>query len=357
MSDFRLGTYPSSSVLYVYSTRDDIWFDPPYQRLGDVWPLQKRQLLIDSILNGFDIPKLYFHEFFPPKTIDGQRRSYAIVDGKQRLQSIFSYIEGSFGLGEDFILFAEPDRQLAGLTYQDLAKTHPDLKARLDGFVLPIITIRTTDPDLIEDMFSRLNEAVPLNAAEKRNAFGGPLPVVIRELAKHKFFNTKLPFDNKRYRHYEIITKFLYFQHSGKLRDTKKVYLDAFVAGFKDAAAASALEKDCLTVLDLMASIFTSGDSLLRAQGMVVLYYYLYMDARKHGWNSMPTRESLDKFEAKRKANRAAAEKDVAKADYELLEFDRLAQSLNDSVTLNFRYAVMRKHVGPAKGRPPILGD
>jgi len=65
MSDFRVSQIPSSSILHMYSLRESIWFDPPYQRMSDVRPMDKRQLLIDSILNGDDVPKLYFHEFFP----------------------------------------------------------------------------------------------------------------------------------------------------------------------------------------------------------------------------------------------------------------------------------------------------
>ncbi|MFN7978755.1 MAG: DUF262 domain-containing protein, partial [Vicinamibacterales bacterium] len=343
------------SVLYVYSTRDGIWFDPPYQRLGDVWPLPKRQLLIDSILNGFDIPKLYFHEFFPPRSVGGRKRNYAIVDGKQRLHSIFEFIEGRFGLSNDFALFDDPDRELGGATYQDLAKAHPDLKARLDGFVLPIVTIRTADVDLIEDMFSRLNEAVPLNAAEKRNAFGGVLPPIVREIVTHPFFSDRLPFDNKRYRHYELATKFLYFEHYRRLRDTKKIHLDEFVKSYKGSE--DALKKRCLRVLDKMAAVFGSEDRLLRPQGMIVLYYFLYHEAIAKRWPSAPSRSLLEKFETLRTTNRSSAEKNVAKADYELLEFERLAQSLNDAVALNYRYAVMRKTVGPPRGRPRVPGD
>jgi hypothetical protein len=40
-------------------------------------------------------------------------------------------------------------------------------------------------------MFSRLNEAVPLNAAEKRSAIGGPMALAIREISEHSFFNEK----------------------------------------------------------------------------------------------------------------------------------------------------------------------
>ena len=49
-------------------------------------------------------------------------------------------------------------------------------------------SIETNENDLIEELFSRLNEAVPLNAPEKRNAFGGVVAKSIRDLAKHSFF-------------------------------------------------------------------------------------------------------------------------------------------------------------------------
>ena len=98
MTDFRLGAIPSSSVLNLYSMREVILFDPPYQRLGDIWPVEKRQLLIDSILNGFDIPKLYFHEFFPAKEINGNKYKYAIVDGSNDFNLFFHLLKGGFQL-------------------------------------------------------------------------------------------------------------------------------------------------------------------------------------------------------------------------------------------------------------------
>ena len=82
-------------------------------------------------------------------------------------------------------------------------------------------------------MFSRLNEAGPLNAAEKRNAFGGPLPPLIRRLAKEPFFATKLPFRNSRYRHFDVACKFLYLCKTLGPTDTKKVKLDEFVKGLQ----------------------------------------------------------------------------------------------------------------------------
>lgn len=358
MTDFRLGTIPSSSILHLYSLRDSIWFDPPYQRASDVWPPEKRKLLIDSILNGYDVPKLYFHEFFPAKVIDGNRYKYAIVDGKQRLQTIFKFIEGKFALSEDIEFIADPTRKLGGLTYAELAREFPDLKTRFDGFVLPIISIMTEDTELIEDMFSRLNEAVPLSAAEKRNALGGIVPIMVRDMARHAFFENKLPFENRRYRHFDLATKFLLLAEKDHLIDTKKRQLDEFVKSHRDADEQITLATaKAAQVLDEMASLFVDDDPLLRSVGTVTLYYYLFLDSVNNGWSAALTRSELDRFEQTRLKNRTNAEQEIGTPDFHLLEYDRFAQSPNDAVALKYRYAVLRAYVGPAEGRPPLPSD
>jgi hypothetical protein len=73
-----------------------------------------------------------------------------------------------------------------------------------------------------DSRFSRLNEAVPLNAPEKRNALGGPMPKRIRALANLAFFHTRLPFPTARYRHLDLATKFLYLEDQDGLTDLKK---------------------------------------------------------------------------------------------------------------------------------------
>lgn len=51
----------------------------------------------------------------------------------------------------------------------------------------------------IEDMYSRLNEAVPLNAAEKRNTLGGIMANLIRKIADHDFFRNYVAFKNNKW--------------------------------------------------------------------------------------------------------------------------------------------------------------
>lgn len=342
---YRIARKEDATVYNLFLEKDELWLDPPYQRAADIWPLWKKQLLIDSILNGFDIPKFYFHDLYPEISGTGNVYRYAIIDGKQRLDAIWGFIENQFALSEDIELVNQPEVDIRGLTYSELAEEHPRLKAKFDSRSLAVVTIQAKDTELIEEMFSRLNEAVPLSAAEKRNALRGPLPPIIRSIAEHRFFTKNLPFSNSRYRHYDLACKFLLIEHEGKIIDLKKGYLDDFVVHFRDHGLgddAERVEKGVKTVLNRLAKQFVADDELLRQVGTVTLYFVLYADLENDGWSKDVSRTQLQKFNTARARNRSLAEGETAKANYELLEFDRLAQSPNDAVALGYRFRVLR---------------
>lgn len=179
-----------ASIMRIYSDRPEIISNPEYQRNGEIWTLEKKQLLIDSILNNYDIPKIYFHQFSREERLS-KGKSFAIIDGKQRLEAIWSFMDGIFPLADEFEYQLDPSLKLSGLTYEDLGKEFSKVKTNFDSFTLPIISVITDDLDLIEDMFSRLNEAVPLNSAEKRNAFGGEMIEMIRKISRHSFLTKR----------------------------------------------------------------------------------------------------------------------------------------------------------------------
>ena len=342
MAKIRISELRNSSILRTYSERHLIQTDPDYQRMGGVWNLEKRQLLMDTVINDFDMPKLYFHEFAHPTALeDGRTVKYAVIDGRQRLETIWGFIEGDFTLAEDFSFFEDPAAPAAGLTYSDLGKQCPHLKTRIDSYSLPVTTVLTDDIDLIEEMFLRLNEAVPLNAAEKRNAIGGPMAEMIRTIATHKFFHNNIPFSNQRYQHREVAAKFLLLTSADNLGDTKKSYLDNMVRQYKDknqGVEAHYLGDQVTKVLDWGSGLFISQDPLLRTQAMTVIYFLVFKEALEHGWAESITRHLLVEFEERRKENRKIAEYDIAEANYELLEFDRMhLQGSNDKTSIEFR--------------------
>jgi hypothetical protein len=344
---FEIASLHNSSVWALYRMRERIQLDPEYQRLSDIWTLDKRQLLVDTILNGFDVPKIYFHKFHEPSKKGTKAHDYAIIDGKQRIETMWSFLDGKIALADDFKYFKDASVDAGGMKYDELGKAYPDLKNQFDTFLLTVISIETDDLEMIEEMFSRLNEAAPLTAPEKRNAYGGPLPVAIKKLAAEALFTKHLPFPNKRYRHFDLATKFLLAEHEGKVVDTKKAYLDDFVKSFKNKSRTKmpAFLKPAQEAVGVMASVFTNKDSLLRQVGMVTVYYQLFRLARDGGWLNQITRKKLVEFDKRRDANRELAEKDLTKADYDLIEFDRYAQSPNDAGALKFRLRVMLEKV------------
>ncbi|RCH54421.1 DUF262 domain-containing protein [Mucilaginibacter hurinus] len=349
MSYIETSPIQHSTILRIYSEKDQIVVDPEYQRNGGVWTPEKKQLLIDSILNNYDIPKMYFHQF-DRKERQATGKSYSIIDGKQRIETIWAFIENKFCLSDDFEYQDDITIRLSGLSYDDISKEYPKIKIKFDSFVLPIIGVQTDDLDLIEDMFSRLNEAVPLNSAEKRNAFGGDMVTEIRKISKHAFFTTKVKFSNNRYQHYEAAARLLLVEvsniESDKIFDTKKVYLDSMVKKYRTGHTATIeLVSGIVThYLDAMDQCFTFNDSLLRAQGNIVVYYLLFKWAEDN--NTTITRSRLFAFTELVKTNRELAETNYESADFDLLEYDRLTQQgTNDASNIRERLRVLTDHI------------
>lgn len=337
-----------SAILKIYSERDDIIVNPEYQRNGEVWPLEKKQLLIDSILNEYDIPKIYFHKL---STTERQKtgKEFAIIDGRQRLEAIWKFIDGHFAIAADFQYLKDPSIKAGSQTYSDLAKNYPKLKIKFDSISLPIVVITTDDLELIEDMFSRLNEAVPLNAAEKRNAFGGTMAKTVTKISNHKLFKDNISFSNKRYQHKEAAAKILFLSNSlntkNRIIDTKKFYLDDFVKSNKRKTEKEVedLSNEVSLVLDEMAKIFTTKDFLLNSQGVFPVYYLLVREYLKAKKLNKFSRNLLIAFRDKLQKNRIKAEKDIASAEFDLLEYDRLSQQgTNDATSIKTRLEILR---------------
>ncbi len=344
-------TFPvqHSTILRIYSEKDEIIVDPEYQRNGGVWTPEKKQLLIDSILNNYDIPKIYFHQFSRDERVL-QGKSFAIIDGKQRLETIWAFIEGKFRLSDDFDYQDDPTTKLNGMSYNDIAQEYPKIRIKFDSFVLPIVGVATDDIELIEDMFSRLNEAVPLNSAEKRNAFGGDMVRAIRYISENNLFTAKVRFKNNRYQHYEVAGRFLLLEVSvhenNRIVDTKKVFLDLMARNYKTGKKSSVdeFQNTVNKILDEMVTVFIDQDPLLRTQGIMVIYYLLFKSYMEDG--KKITRIQLEKFEERVKENRKIAEESYEFANFDLIEFDRLSQyGTNDVSNIKERLRIISEYL------------
>ena len=171
-------------VVSVCGIKDCIDTNPDFQR-PPVWSRSQKQLLIDTILRSYDVPKLYWRKIAKDK--------YDVVDGQQRLRAVFEYHEGGFPLAKD----SDPIEGIdpSGLRYQDLPH---ELRLKFDTYSLDVIVLSDTDEEEVREMFLRLQNGTTLKAQERRNAMGGKMRDFVKQLAAHPFFE-KCGFTNARF--------------------------------------------------------------------------------------------------------------------------------------------------------------
>lgn len=331
-----------SAIMKIYAERNEIDLEPEYQRKGNIWSLEKKQLLIDSIINNYDIPKIYFHE------LNNNKFEYSVIDGRQRLETIWGFMNGEFPLSDDFKYFRDENLNLKSLTYNDLAKEFPKIRINFDSFNLPIIIVQTEDIDLIEDMFSRLNEAVPLNAPEKRNAIGGNAVKAIRELINNEFFNKKIKINNNRYQHHEVCAKLLYLEDcinkEKKIIDTSKSFLDKFVEYYKTNETSNIdIYKNYVNdTLETLNYIFSDNDKLLKRQGDIPIYYLLVKDAKNQNKISNINRQRIVEFQDKVENVAKLSFENIKEEDYIYFDyFSNTQQGTNNSSNIRARIQIL----------------
>lgn len=176
------------TVKMLVDLRGRIDLEAEYQR-GDVWSVPQKRLLMDSILRGYDIPKIYLR-----KLPQGSSRLYEMVDGKQRTTALWEFFDNAYRLAKS--LEVSGLGELGGKSYSELSE------AARDGLTFAQVTVSEildASDDEIEELFLRLQKGEPLRAAEKRNAISGPVRDFVRDvLANHSVFpNLGLP--SKRY--------------------------------------------------------------------------------------------------------------------------------------------------------------
>jgi len=342
---FEVNTFDPKTLSWWHDERENIDFDPPYQRGGNIWSELDKQFLIDSILNGYDIPKIYIADFsFGNSGLNKSGKQYAVIDGKQRLNAIFDFFTGSLVLAKDFVWTKEPNLRLAGLSYKDLLSNHPKVASKFANAGLTVMRVITDEEAKINELFVRLNKGKALTGGELRNAMGGVVPEYIRAITNHTFFSSRIAFGTKRRESANVAAKLLLLEFRGTPVDTKKVHLDRLVAeGIKAEAKTNEFEEAknrVLGHLDVMVEVFNNKDPLLKSQGPVTVYYWLVRYLGKERVSGL--REFLVRFNSVRVLNRKAAKELHPGVSGDLLEYDFLDRSTNDQGSIDRRFNILR---------------
>jgi hypothetical protein len=129
---------------------------PKFQRRS-VWKPVAKSYFIDTLLRGFPAPPIHIR-----LTTDFKRGAVReVVDGQQRLRSVFDFIAGKFRIG----------RQIQGdwsnKTYTQLSDQQ---RNQLLGYKFQIYQYQDIDDRTVLEIFARINTySVALNAQELRN--------------------------------------------------------------------------------------------------------------------------------------------------------------------------------------------
>jgi hypothetical protein len=316
----------------IWATQGNLNFAPPYQRPGGVWGRDKQQTLVDSVLNGFDIPKFYLH-----RLSQAERFHYAIVDGKQRINCLIDFMDNKFALAEAFEIdtalyeFEKDPAPKAGNYFSDFSANWKDqFKAINLDFV--IIDENPEVEDIIEDLFGRLNGGVPLNVTEKRHALPGVMSKFVSTTTQHVFFTTYLPIPNTRYKHEEIAIKLikmamLLVQGARPICAFQSSNLDKIVKDGKNYSEVqmAPIQKKIEEILARLVKVFAKQDPLLKTFSLIPGYVAFVHDVLAHYGHAQldsKVQSFLSWFENERVIN---SQLDEAESDPDFSEYTEMA--------------------------------
>lgn len=158
MADERRQTTQSIAWFWDLYRRELLELDPPYQRRS-VWSQTYKDYFVDTILLDYPAPAVFLYEDIDDDGI----AEYSVVDGKQRLSTVFDFLSGDFPVSD-----AASVTSLRGLPFADLPS---EVKKRFYSYQFAIEFLPTTDPGTLSNIFDRINRNVArLTPQELRHA-------------------------------------------------------------------------------------------------------------------------------------------------------------------------------------------
>ena len=142
-----------------------------------VWDVEKKSLLIHSMIYGYAIPAMYF-------TRD-ESGVYDSLDGKQRSNTISEYLHDEFALSTDTPAVVDDNgcvEDVSGLYFSQLPEWAQD---KIKDYNLTIYYYEGMTEAEVREFFRRLNNGKPLSAIELTRA-NVPSLTIFQQLAKHK---------------------------------------------------------------------------------------------------------------------------------------------------------------------------
>lgn len=283
-------------------------FDASYQRKSNVWSEDKKSFLIDSILKNYPIPAI----FMRPIVDKNGRTKYDIIDGKQRLQAIISFIENKIILTSYFSednFWDEEGRDLAekisGKSFNEI-KTFEEAKTYIKQFwtyTLQIEYLYENNIELVSSVFDRLNRnGEPLNPQELRNAKYSMTPLIklVQKLIQNNYLKEKLErLKIERMENEEFISELLFLILDKRTLNSNPITLDEKYEQYKnDINSLEYAEKEFNKIIEYMDALCLDYENNKRLCWTTHLYtlFSVCWYCRNHNIKSAQIKNSISEF-------------------------------------------------------------
>lgn len=336
---FKIQKHETKTLSWWHRQKNNIDFSPSYQRKGGVWNQKTKAYLIDSIINGFDIPKIYLADFsYSNSSLNERFLPYAVIDGKQRLQAIFEFLDDKLKLSNDIVFYNDDGIDLKGLKYSEIKSKYPNIAYDIiDQFNLDIISVVTDEKNKINELFIRLNQGASLKGAEIRNARTGPIADIVRNICNSTLF-LKSKYSKTRGQDKNTAAKICLIAANNSFVDTKKKDLDSFFENNNDniIKKVSSLPE----LLNKIGEHFEDGDIGLKSEAVLPLIYMLFVKHKEKDHKSIAN--FINQFSLNRKKFKSR-EIEQSKIPIDYMLFDKYIRNANDASGLNGAFNILEK--------------
>ncbi|MCY4673429.1 MAG: DUF262 domain-containing protein [Bacteroidetes bacterium] len=234
--EYRIINYPADFTLEVLHQqwKSEEIIIPPFQRRF-VWSKPQASKLIESFLLGLPVPGIFLYR-------ERTTGKYLVIDGQQRLKSIFFYLEGKYFLETQVFRLRglNKESRFYEKSFEELNETD---QRNFKNSVLRASIIQQIDPEdssSIYHIFERLNTGgTSLANQEIRNCiYHGKFVQFLENLNNFPDWRKILGKNNpdKRSKDIELILRFFAISDPSEYKMPMKDYLSMFMKSHRNAS-------------------------------------------------------------------------------------------------------------------------
>ena len=205
MGSFELDKL-SVAFLYDRYKKGRLDVQPEYQR-SKAWPDKLKLELIDTALHEWPMGLIMLNVMQRPDSGGKPIDYHDVVDGQQRLRSLFEYMDGTEEWTKDSGKKGKKVYPYGSLSESD--------QERFTEYRVSVALMKDYETDEILDVFSRLQNGRPLRIGEKVKALRTPHKSYIKDLTEHGMFSLGGSVHKTRAAHWNLAAVF----YKGMYRD------------------------------------------------------------------------------------------------------------------------------------------